>query len=74
MNDSNHKSFNALIDSIVYLRKVQISKLAQSPILQSFAMNEIRSLENRANFVKGNYSLFCENNTSKAIFHWMGIR
>lgn len=72
--NNQYNSFDAAIDSMVYLRKVQISKLAQSPILQSFAMNEIRSLENRANFVKGNYSLFCENNTSKAIFHWMGIR
>ena len=72
--NKQYNSFDAAIDSMVYLRKVQISKLAQSPILQSFAMNEIRSLENRANFVKGNYSLFCENNTSKAIFHWMGIR
>ena len=72
--NNQYNSFDATIDSMVYLRKVQISKLAQSPILQSFAMNEIRSLENRANFVKGNYSLFCENNTLKAIFHWMGIR
>ena len=72
--NNQYNSFDAAIDSMVYLRKVQISKLSQSPILQSFAMNEIRSLENRANFVKGNYSLFCENNTSKAIFHWMGIR
>ena len=72
--NKQYSSFDAAIDSMVYLRKVQISKLAQSPILQSFAMNEIRSLENRANFVKGNYSLFCENNTSKAIFHWMCVR
>ncbi len=74
MNNWNYKSIDAVIDSMVYLRKGQISNLAQSPILQGFAMNEIRLLENRANLVKGFHSLFNENNISKAIFHWMGIR
>ena len=69
-----HNYVDAVIDSMVYLRKVQISNLAQNPNLQSIAMNEIRLLENRANLVKGFHSLFNENNISKAIFHWMGIR
>ena len=72
--NNQYNSFDATIDSMVYLRKVQISKLAQSPILQSFAMNEIRSLENRANLVKGFNSFFNENNPSKAIFYWMRLR
>lgn len=72
--NNQYNSFDAAIDTMVYLRKVQISKLAQSPILQGFAMNEIRLLENRAYLVKGFHSLFNENNISKAIFHWMCVR
>ena len=37
MNNWNYKSIDAVIDSMVYLRKGQISNLAQSPILQGFA-------------------------------------
>lgn len=74
MNNWNYKSIDAVIDSMVYLRKGQISNLAQSPILQGFAMNEIRLLENRANLVKGFNSFFNENNPSKVIFYWMSLR
>ena len=69
-----HNYVDAVIDSMVYLRKVQISNLSQNPNLQSIAMNEIRLLENRANLVKGFNSFFNENNPSKAIFYWMSLR
>ena len=72
--NKQHNFVDAVIDSMVYLRKGQISNLAQRPILQGFAMNEIRLLENRANLVKGFHSLFNENNISKAIFLLLGIR
>ena len=72
--NKQHNFVDAVIDSMVYLRKVQISNLAQNPNLQSIAMNEIRLLENRANLVKGFNSFFNEKNIPKAIFHWMGIR
>lgn len=72
--NNQYNSFDAAIDTMVYLRKVQVSKLAQNPNLQSIAMNEIRLLENRANLVKGFNSYINENNPLKAIFYWMRLR
>lgn len=74
MNDSNDKSFDALIDSIVYLRKVQISSWIQTPLQLCIVENEFRILDNRANALKGSYALFCENNLIKALFYWGLIR
>lgn len=74
MNDSNDKSLNALIDSIVYLRKVQISNWVQTPLQKVIVENEFRMIDNRANALKGSHALFCENNLIKALFYWGLIR
>lgn len=67
-------SFDALIDSIVYLRKVQIRNLVHTPLQLCVVENEFRILDNRANALKGSYALFCENNLIKALFYWGLIR
>ena len=74
MNFVNYKSFNELIDTMVYLRKVQISNWVQVPSQLVIAENEFRVIDNRANALKGSYALFCENNLIKALFYWGLIR
>ena len=61
-------SFNTLIDTIVYLRKVQIINWAQTPLQLGIVENDFRIIDNRANALKSSYALFCENNYIKALF------
>lgn len=72
--DKNNNYFDAVIDSMVYLRKVQISNWVQTPLQMVIVENEFRMIDNRANALKGSHALFCENNLIKALFYWGLIR
>ena len=70
----NNNSFDIVIDSIVYLRKVQLNNCAQTPLQMVIVENEFRMIDNQANALKGSHALFCENNLIKALFYWGLIR
>lgn len=72
--NKQYNSFDVAIDSMVYLRKVQIRNLVHTPLQLCVVENEFRILDNRANALKGSYALFCENNLIKALFYWGLIR